>query len=50
MTFLVMYANLFSLGYNWLEYLGYIATKLECLVGIVGIILVCCSFKKGNVR
>lgn len=48
LTFLVMYSNLFALGYNFFEYLCFISTKLECLVGLLGILLVCCSFRKGN--
>lgn len=36
--------NLFALGYNTLEYLQFILTKVECLSLFVGIILLASSF------
>lgn len=48
LSFLVMYSNLFALGYDLWAYICYITTKVECLIGILGIILVSSSFKKGN--
>lgn len=50
LTFLVLYSNLFAFGYSFLDYLLFVIKKLECLSIIPGIILVCCSFRKGNER
>ena len=41
-----MYTNLFTLGYNLGGYLLFVASKIECLVGLVGIVLVGCTFKE----
>ncbi len=46
-VFMVMYSNIFSFGASFLEYLIFIATKVECLCMFLGIILVVYSFKKG---
>jgi len=43
----MLYLNLFTLGYNLGDFLCFILKKVECLIGLVGIILVVCSFKKG---
>ncbi len=46
LTFLVLYANLFALGYDFWEYMSFVGTKVECLGGILGLILVGSSFKE----
>ena len=47
--YMIIYLNLLSFGYNFLEYLTYILTHYECLVIIPGIIIVLlCIFKKGK--
>lgn len=50
LMFLILYLNLFTIGYTFFEYLGYVASKVECLGGILGIILIVGSFKKGKFR
>ena len=40
LIYIISYLNLLSLGYNFLEYGKFICSKIECLVGIVGIIII----------
>ena len=47
--YMIIYLNLLSFGYNFLEYLTYILNHYECLVIIPGIIIVLlCIFRKGK--
>ena len=47
--YMIIYLNLLSFGYNFLEYLTYILTHYECLLIIQGIIIVLlCIFRKGK--
>ena len=38
-SYMIIYLNLLSLGYNFYEYVKFISRRLECLNAIVGIIL-----------
>ena len=42
-TFIIVYSNFMSMGYSFLEYLKYVCTKFECLIGVIGIILILVS-------
>ena len=35
-TYIVLYLNLLTMGYNFIDYLGYIFTRIECLFSLVG--------------
>lgn len=49
LTYIVIYLNLLSLGYNFLEYVKFIIKRVECLNMIFGIILMMLSiFFKGG--
>ena len=37
--YMIIYLNLLDQGYNFTEYLSFIIKRLECLVGIIGFIL-----------
>lgn len=37
--FIICYMNLFTIGYNFLEYVNFISRQLECLYFLLGIIL-----------
>lgn len=39
LSYIIMYLNLFTMGYSLKEYLCYIGSKIECLVFILGYIL-----------
>lgn len=47
-TYIIMYLNLFTLGYNIFDYLLFILTHIECLFSIIGFILVLISIYKGD--
>lgn len=39
-TYIITYMNLMSMGYSFLQYLGFISSKLECLFALIGFIIV----------
>lgn len=38
-SYMIIYLNLLSLGYNFSEYVKFISRRIECLNAIIGIIL-----------
>lgn len=38
-SYMIIYLNLMSLGYNFSEYVKFISRRIECLNAIVGILL-----------
>ena len=49
-SYILIYLNLFSIGYNFFEYVKFIIRRIECLNFIFGIILMLISifYKGGN--
>ena len=47
-TYIIMYFNLFTMGYSLLNYLIFITTRIECLITVIGLILVIISTYKGG--
>ncbi len=43
LTYIILYMNLFTIGYNFLEYVKFIIRRIECLNLIFGIILILIS-------
>lgn len=37
--YIIIYLNLISIGYNFLEYVKFISSRIECLNAIFGIII-----------
>ena len=37
--YIISYLNLITIGYNFLEYVNFISRRFECLITIVGIII-----------
>ena len=37
--YIIIYLNLMSIGYNFLEYVKFISSRLECLNAVIGIII-----------
>ena len=37
--YIIIYLNLMSIGYNFLEYVKFISSRLECLNALIGIII-----------
>ena len=47
-VYIICYLNLFSIGYNFLEYVNFIIRRIECLNFIIGIILMILSLTIGG--
>ncbi len=45
LMFIFLYLNLFTLGYNFLEYVHFITIRFECLLFFFGIIIIIFSLK-----
>ncbi len=41
--YIISYLNLLTLGYNFIEYVKYIIVRPECLITLLGIIIICIS-------
>jgi len=46
MFFTIIYLNVLSMGYSFLEFVKFISRKLECWLLIVGIILIIISLER----
>lgn len=48
-TYIILYLNLFSIGYNIEDYVNFIIRRFECYYSIIGIIIMILScFIKGE--
>ena len=48
-TYIILYLNLFSVGYNFSEYVNFIFNRIECYFVLVGLsILILSTFIKGE--
>ena len=48
-TYVILYLNLISLGYNFFEYVNFIFSRIECYFVIIGLIILILSiFIKGD--
>lgn len=47
-VYIISYLNLFSIGYNFLQYVNFIIRRVECLNAIFGIILMVLSVTLGG--
>ena len=48
-TYIISYFNLFTIGYNFIDYLLFIVKRFECLIAIIGLVMITLSiFKGGN--
>ena len=47
-VYIICYLNLFSIGYNFLEYVNFIIRRLECLNAFIGILFIILSLKIGG--
>ena len=39
-TYIIMYLNLLSMGYDLTEYLSFISGRCECIMGVIGFIII----------
>lgn len=48
-TYIILYLNLFTVGYNFYEYVNFIFSRVECYFVFIGlIILILSMFIKGD--
>ena len=49
LSYIILYLNLFTIGYNFLEYVKFIIRRVECLNFVLGVLLIFLSiFYKGG--
>ena len=48
MSYIIIYLNLITMGYNFFDYVKFISRRIECLNIITGLILVIISIKMGG--
>ena len=47
-VYIICYLNLFSIGYNFLQYVNFIIRRVECLNFVIGIIIMILSLSIGG--
>ena len=47
-VYIICYLNLFSIGYNFFEYVNFIIRRVECMNALVGIIVMILSLTIGG--
>ena len=48
-SFIILYLNLTTMGYNFINYVNFISRRIECYYGIIGIIMMILSIRiKGD--
>lgn len=47
-TYIISYLNLLTMGYTFLEYLLFITKRYECIIAIIGFIMITCAIFKGG--
>lgn len=45
LTYIISYMNLLVIGYNFLDYVKFISSRIECLLTILGFLLLFISIK-----
>lgn len=49
-TYIIAYLNLLTFGYSFIEYLKFIVTRYECILSIVGVVMIFISTSmKGDI-
>jgi hypothetical protein len=46
LSFIILYTNLFTLGYSFFDFVKFIITRFECLLFFLGIIIILFSMKE----
>ena len=49
-VYIISYLNLFTIGYNFADYVNFIIRRVECLIALIGILIMILSvqIKGGN--
>ncbi len=46
LMFIILYTNLFTMGYSFLDFVKFISKRFECLLFLFGIIIILLSFER----
>ena len=46
LMFIILYTNLLTMGYSFLDFVKFISKRIECLFFILGILLIILSFER----
>lgn len=50
-SFIILYLNLTTMGYNFINYVNFISRRIECYYSIIGIVMMVLSiWSKGDKR
>lgn len=44
--FIIIYLNLLTFGYSFFDYVHFISRRLECMMFLIGILILVCCFKR----
>ena len=47
-SFIIIYLNLFTIGYNFLDYIIFISKRIECLNLFIGLLFIYLAFLNGG--
>lgn len=47
-TYVIGYLNLLTMGYTFLEYLAFVFKRSECIIAVIGFLLITFSIFKGD--
>lgn len=47
-TYMISYLNLLTMGYTFIDYLLFITKRYECIIAIIGLIMITCAIFKGG--
>ncbi len=48
LSYIIIYMNLFTIGYNFFDYVKFIIRRIECLNAVIGIIIMLISIGGKN--
>lgn len=47
-TYVISYLNLLTMGYTFIDYLLFISKRYECIIAIIGFLMITCAIFKGG--
>lgn len=47
-VYIISYLNLLTMGYTFIEYLGFIFKRFECIMAIIGVLMITCAIFRGG--
>lgn len=47
-VYIICYLNLFTIGYNFFDFVNFIIRRIECINTVIGIIIMCLSICIGG--